>query len=96
MSTPRSRRIVRRAVMVVAGVVLLLAMHVGSVAGILFAREADWVPTASKSVVADWYVTPAVLYATMAEGWPLSDSCFQLLVWSKQKGASRMGRTISE
>jgi hypothetical protein len=84
MPTPRSRRIVRRAAMAMAGVVLLVSGYVGSVASLFIANNAGWLPEAFPESVMIAYPTPLIWYARSEL--PGSTACLSLMQWAIETG----------
>jgi hypothetical protein len=83
MPTTRPRRIVRRAVKVMAVLVLLPVAYVSSVLSILYAIEAGWVPRVVRPI-AEAYATPLIFYVD--HDWPGQKLLFTLMVTSMEAG----------
>jgi hypothetical protein len=91
MTESRRRRIVRRAVIAVAVVVLLPVGYVGSVATICILANADALPTVvHNSPLAHAYVAPVEWY--MESDWPGANACNTLIDWSITVGNRLAGR----
>ena len=90
MSTTRPRRIVRRAVMALAGVVLVVGGYVGSVCTLIFLVRAKFVPGAViESPLVRVYARPLDQYRT--SDWPGAEACDHLmgLAWQAGQHVSR-------
>jgi hypothetical protein len=85
MSVPWTRRIVSRAVLVVAVPVVLLAAYIVSASCVIYAGHARKLPgMVENSTLTQLYVTPFTLYCE--SGLPGSDLCASTLRWSIETG----------
>lgn len=86
MAAIERRKIVRRLVIAVASVVLLLLGYLGSIASLVFASNAGWVPNSVRgSPVFFWYGFPAFWYASQSD-WPGCEACEKCLEWCMHAG----------
>jgi len=86
MASNRYRRIVRRAVLVAVGAVLLPASYLGSVASLAYAVNARLVPAGVEtSAVTKAYVTPVVWYVNHSE-LPGAEFYEAVIRWSCEAG----------
>lgn len=86
MAATYKRRLVRRAVMSVAAIVLAIASYLSSVALLLCVRNAGWMPSFTASRPVQLYTFPVLWYATEGGDYPGSHLCWELLLWSQQTG----------
>lgn len=95
MPSTRGRRIVRRAVIVLAGVVLLPVWYVCSVATLIFLLNATIVPlNGVTQPLVEGYVAPLWWYIDTGweTGWPGAKACDQILACSKAAGQQVSGK----
>jgi hypothetical protein len=85
MNRPRRRRFVRRAVMAVAGVVLLPAWYAISAASLIVATNAGWLPAALPESAILAYPKPLFWYSENSER-PGALACRSLVGWAIKTG----------
>jgi hypothetical protein len=85
-TSSRKKPLVRRAMLVTAGVVLLPASYLASVACLAYAIHARLVPTwVETSALTSVYVTPVVWYVNHTD-LPGSDLCEAAMLWCCEAG----------
>lgn len=86
MAETRTRRIVRRAAMGLTACVLMVGAYVGSVATLILATQAGWIPKAvTESGAPGTYATPLLWYSANSD-LPGSSLARTVVRWSVDTG----------